>query len=77
MSADAFYKQLDKILLASLVGGGAALGMRAGTDRVTDELVKIRETLAVVVFKAERLEKVQEHQEQRLSAVESKLKWRR
>lgn len=63
MTRDAFFVQLDKILLTGLIGGGAALGMRIGTDKITDELVKIRETLAVAVSRLE-------NHEQRLTNIE-------
>lgn len=64
MPKDAFYAQLDKILLAGLVGGGAALGMRFGAEGVTQELAKIRETLMVAVSRVE-------NHEQRLSNLET------
>lgn len=63
MNRDAFYSQLDKILLAGIIGGGAAVGMKFGTSDVTEELVKIRETLAVAVSRVE-------NHEQRISNME-------
>ena len=64
MTRDSFYGQLDKILLAGLIASGAAIGMRAGTGGVTEELVKIRETLTIAVGRLE-------NHEQRLGNIEA------
>lgn len=53
MARDQFYKQLDKIILAAIVGSGALFGVRMGTDRLTDEVAKLREVVAVVATKIE------------------------
>jgi len=60
---DGFYRQVDKILLAGILGF-SAVGSRTG-DRVADELVKIREVVAVAMSKLEDLDKRTTHLERR------------
>jgi hypothetical protein len=51
-----FYVYLNRILLvatASVLGGGA---IRLGTDKLTDEVSKLREVLAVVATRVENHE---------------------
>ena len=51
-----FYRYLNRILLvgaASALGGGA---IRLGTDKLTDEVAKLREVLAVVGVRIENHE---------------------
>ena len=52
----AFYRHFNKLLLvgaASVLGGGA---IRIGTDKLTDEVSKLREVLAVVASRVENHE---------------------
>lgn len=53
MSKDVFYRYLDKILLAAILGGAGVWGAKvttASSDRVADKLEEIRVTLAVAVY---------------------------
>lgn len=68
--SDGFDKHFNRILLvaaASVFGGGA---IRVGTDKLTDELAKMREVLAVYVAKTDVLERAKLDHEQRLTDIE-------
>lgn len=61
--SDGFDKHFGRILLvaaASILGGGA---IRLGTDKLTEEVTKLREVLAVVASRVE-------NHEQRLTNLE-------